>query len=85
MIFCNLRGLGFCCTVEKLVKLNLLGAKITEVPFTLRYDKKRGDSKMSFNITTFGYLVMLILYHWPVNGWRVTARTKLSLKNDSKY
>ena len=83
--FLQLRGLGFCCTVEKLVKLNLLGAKITEVPFTLRYDKKRGDSKMSFNVTTFGYLVMLILYHWPVNGWRVTARTKLSFKNDSKY
>ena len=66
--FLQLRGLGFCCTVEKLVKLNLLGAKITEVPFTLRYDKKRGDSKMSFNVTTFGYLVMLILYHWLMDG-----------------
>ena len=73
-----------CCTVEKLVKMNLLGAKVAEVPFTLRYDKKRGDSKMSLNVTTFGYFVMLILYHWPFNGWRVTARAKLSSKNDSK-
>ena len=39
--FLQLRGLGFCCTVEKLVKLNLIGAKVVEVPFTLRYDKKR--------------------------------------------
>lgn len=82
--FLQLRGLGFCCTVEKLVKLNLIGAKVVEVPFTLRYDKKRGDSKMSFNVTTFGYFIMLILYHWPINGWRVTARVTLSSKNDSK-
>lgn len=70
----QLRGLGFCCTVEKLLKLHLMGAKIVEVPFELRYDLKESESKMSFNVTTFGYFVMFVLYHWPFGGWRPTAR-----------
>jgi dolichol-phosphate mannosyltransferase len=68
--FIALRRFGFCCTVEKLVKLRRLGATITEVPFTLRYDRKQGRSKMIFNITVFGYIVMVALYYWPWGGWR---------------
>ena len=68
--FIQLRGLGFTCTLEKLVKLHMLGARITEIPFVLRYDKKTGSSKMIGSITTLGYMVMVVLNYWPWGGWR---------------
>jgi dolichol-phosphate mannosyltransferase len=72
--FIQLKGLGFTCTLEKLVKLKLIGAKFGEVPFMLRYDQKQSDSKMVSSITTLGYLVMTLLYHWPWGGWRTAIR-----------
>lgn len=83
--FIQLKGLGFTCTLEKLVKLRLLGARFAEAPFVLRYDKKVSASKMVGSVTTLGYLVMALLYHWPWGGWRSAARSKavpLSLPND---
>jgi dolichol-phosphate mannosyltransferase len=68
--FIQLKGLGFTCTLEKLVKLDLIGARFTEVPFVLRYDQKKSPSKMVSSITTMGYLVMTLLYYWPWGGWR---------------
>lgn len=68
--FIQLKGLGFTCTLEKLVKLDLIGARFTEVPFVLRYDHKKSPSKMIGSITTLGYLVMTLLYYWPWGGWR---------------
>ena len=68
--FIQLKGLGFSCTLEKLVKLRMLGARFGEVPFVLRYDRKLSQSKMLANITTFGYITLSILYYWPWNGWR---------------
>ena len=38
--FIQLRGLGFTCTLEKLVKLHMIGARFSEVPFVLRMIKK---------------------------------------------
>jgi len=70
--FIQLKGLGFTCTLEKLVKLKLLRARFAEVPFLLRYDQKVTDSKMVSSVTTLGYMVMTILYHWPWGGWRNT-------------
>lgn len=75
--FIQLTGLGFTCTLEKLVKLKLLGARFAEVPFMLRYDQKQSDSKMVSSITTLGYLVMTLLYHWPWGGWRTGYKRKL--------
>lgn len=72
--FIQLKGLGFTCTLEKLVKLKIIGARFAEVPFMLRYDQKQSDSKMVSSITTYGYLTMLILYHWPWGGWRRSYR-----------
>ena len=72
--FIQLKGLGFTCTLEKLVKLKLIGATFGEVPFMLRYDQKQSDSKMVSSITTLGYLVMTLLYHWPWGGWRTAIR-----------
>lgn len=72
--FIQLKGLGFTCTLEKLVKLKMLGAKFAEVPFILRYDQKKSKSKMVGSITMFGYFTMAVFYHWPWGGWRTGYR-----------
>lgn len=74
--FIQLKGLGFTCTLEKLVKLKLINARFGEVPFVLRYDQKQGVSKMVGSVTTLGYIVMTLLYHWPWGGWRTSLRNK---------
>jgi len=68
--FIQLKGLGFTVTLEKVVKLKMLGAKFGEAPFILRYQQKRSESKMVSSITTVGYLTLVLLYHWPWGGWR---------------
>ena len=72
--FIQLRGLGFTSTPEMLVKLHLLGCRFGEIPFVLRYDHKRGPSRMVGSVTTIGYAVMVVLYHWPWGGWRTQFR-----------
>jgi dolichol-phosphate mannosyltransferase len=72
--FIQLKGMGFTGTLEKLIKLNMLGAKFTEVGHFLHYDRKRSPSKMISSITAFGYLVMAVLYHWPFGGWKSQYR-----------
>ena len=70
--FIDLKGVGFTCTLEKLLKFRMMGAKMTEVPFVLRYDQKLSDSKMLSSITTVGYLVLILkyIYPWGVEGKR---------------
>ncbi|HKJ67119.1 MAG TPA: glycosyltransferase [bacterium] len=75
--FIQLKGLGFTCTLEKLVKLRLLEPRMAEVPGILHYDQKKSTSKMVSSITTFGYLTMMLLYYWPWGGWRWTYKKKL--------
>ena len=77
--FLQLANFGFSSTVEKLVKLNLMKAKITEIPFTLRYEKKMDESKMIFSLTSLGYLTMFILLYFPIKGWKSIVR-----KNDTR-
>lgn len=72
--FIQLRGLGFTSTLEMIIKLHLLGCKFAEVPFVLRYDQKSGSSKMVSSITTLGYFLMALLYHWPFGGWAAQYR-----------
>lgn len=72
--FIQLKGLGFTCTLEKIVKLKIIGARFAEVPFILRYDQKASDSKMVSSITTFGYFTLALVYHWPWGGWRRSYR-----------
>ena len=74
--FIQLKGLGFTCTLEKIVKLKLLGARFGEAPFVLRYDQKQSASKMVSSITTLGYFVMTFLYYWPWGGWRSSVRKR---------
>ncbi|MBI1785186.1 glycosyltransferase family 2 protein, partial [Candidatus Sumerlaeota bacterium] len=42
---------GFACTDELLIKLSLLNPVIKEIPFILRYDLKRGKSKIKLGVT----------------------------------
>src|SRR6185503_16010143 len=60
--FIDLKGMGFTGTLEKLIKLKLMGAKMTEIPYVLRYDQKLSSSKVVASITTLGCL-LLILKH----------------------
>ena len=68
--FIQLKGLGFTGTLEKVVKLNILGAKFGEAPMILRYDQKKSTSKMVGSVTTLGYIIMVILHYWPFGGWK---------------
>ena len=68
--FIQIKGLGFSCTLEKILKLNILGAKFTEIGFKLNYSKKYNNSKMIFSITMLGYFILIVLYYWPINGWK---------------
>ena len=42
---------GFTCMMEVLYKLACIGCEFAEVPFTLRYDNKLGESKMKVSNT----------------------------------
>lgn len=72
--FIQLRGLGFTSTIEMIVKLHLLGSRFAEIPFVLRYDRKTSASKMVGSVTTLGYVIMAVLFHWPFGGWRSQYR-----------
>jgi len=53
---------NFVCMAEILVKLDHTGAKIGEVPLTLRYDLKGGASKIRVLRTIFRYFGMIWRY-----------------------
>lgn len=60
--FIDLKGMGFTGTVEKLIKCRMMGARVTEHGFVLRYDQKSGPSKVVTSLTTLGYLVLIAKY-----------------------
>lgn len=60
--FIDLKGMGFTGTVEKLIKARMMGARVTEHGFVLRYDQKTGPSKVVTSLTTLGYLVLIAKY-----------------------
>jgi dolichol-phosphate mannosyltransferase len=51
---------GFAASIELLLKASLLTDRITQVPLCLRYDKKRGQSKMRVFKTIVRYMMVLI-------------------------
>jgi dolichol-phosphate mannosyltransferase len=69
--FIDLKGVGFTCTLEKLIKFRMMGARFAEVPFVLRYDQKISQSKMLSSITTLGYFVLIFKYLYP---WGETGK-----------
>lgn len=60
--FIDLKGMGFTGTVEKMIKCKMMGARVGEVPFVLRYDRKLSSSKVVTSITTLGYLTLIAKY-----------------------
>ncbi len=60
--FVRLPHLGFVVSAEILVKLRMLGSRITEVPFVLRYDQKPGKSKNKTMKTILGHFTLVALY-----------------------
>lgn len=60
--FIRLPHLGFVAAPETLIKLRMMGARITEVPFVLRYDQKPTPSKNNSLRTIRGYLALIRLY-----------------------
>jgi len=49
---------SFACMMEFLYKLHLCGAKFSEIGFKLRYDNKKGESKMKVFKTMYNSLKM---------------------------
>lgn len=64
-LFIDLKGLGFTCTVEKLIKFRMLKARTTEIPFVLQYDQKGTASKMPSKITILGYMILALKHFYP--------------------
>lgn len=60
---------GFACMVELLLKASAHGARITEVPLVLRYDRKQSSSKIRIVRTILRYAVVLTR-HFASGGWR---------------
>ncbi|MBI5155296.1 glycosyltransferase [Candidatus Poribacteria bacterium] len=54
---------GFACTDQLLVNMACLGARIREVPFVLRYDRKVGASKLQLGTTILETLRLLHAGH----------------------
>lgn len=86
--FVDLKGVGFTCTIEKLIRFRILGARFAEVPFILRYDQKLSQSKMLSSLTTLGYFVLILKYIYPwgeINKrWRRMARELLVERQRSR-
>jgi len=55
-----IRARGFEVQVELLVKLGSLSTKIQEIPFLLRYDEKKGKSKMPLLRTIQNYVLLYL-------------------------
>jgi dolichol-phosphate mannosyltransferase len=64
---------GFASMVELLLKLGKMGAKAGEVPLQLRYDQKRGESKMP--VAENSTRLLKLMWKWRRSGLEPKART----------
>jgi dolichol-phosphate mannosyltransferase len=82
--FIDLKGMGFTGTVEKIIKCKMMGARVAEVPFVLRYDQKLSSSKVVTSLTTLGYLVLIAKYcrFWGDIGqdWKLKIEERKRLR-----
>lgn len=60
---------GFVCASELLLNYRRLGGRFAEVPLTLRYDLKKGPSKMNLFKTIVGYFALVAKMKTDPNGW----------------
>jgi dolichol-phosphate mannosyltransferase len=54
-----IRERGFACKAELLIKLSRMGAQVAEVPVTLDWSKREGESKLRVLPTMAGYARMM--------------------------
>jgi dolichol-phosphate mannosyltransferase len=54
-----IRERGFACKAEILIKLSRMGARVAEVPVTLDWSKREGESKLRVLPTMAGYARMM--------------------------
>jgi dolichol-phosphate mannosyltransferase len=64
---------GFASMVEVLLKLGRLGARCAEVPLRLRYEQKRGASKMA--VTDNATRLLRLAWRWRRSGLVPPARS----------
>jgi dolichol-phosphate mannosyltransferase len=83
--FIDLKGLGFTGTVEKVIKLKMMHARVAEIPFVLRYDRKPGDSKVVTSITTLGYFVLIAKYIVPWGSKGAQWKTECDARKARLY
>lgn len=71
---------GFAATPELLLKLRAAGARFAEVPFTLRYDVKQGESKIRIWRTIGQYLVLIARMRLrpPAGGGAEAGETRMT-------
>lgn len=82
--FIELKGLGFTSTVEKLIKIRKMKAKICEVPFELRYDLKESESKMVSRLTILGYLILIAKNIYPFGSMEKKYRELINKRMGNK-
>jgi dolichol-phosphate mannosyltransferase len=83
--FIDLKGMGFTGTVEKIIKCKMMGARVAEVPFVLRYDQKMSSSKVVTSITTLGYLALIAKYCYPWGDLGRDWQRQISARKERVY
>jgi dolichol-phosphate mannosyltransferase len=65
---------GFACMLELIAKLRTVGARVLEIPYTLRYDQKQGVSKLRIGRTLRQYATVVSRFAFqPVEHTEATA------------
>ena len=55
-----IREAGFACKAEILIKLDRMGARVAEVPVSLDWSRREGESKLKLMPTVGGYARMMV-------------------------
>jgi dolichol-phosphate mannosyltransferase len=68
---------GFACMLELIAKLRTVGARVREIPYTLRYDQKQGASKLRIFRTLRQYATVVSQFAFkPVEHTTTPAPAK---------
>ena len=83
--FIDLKGMGFTGTVEKIIKLKMMRARVAEIGFVLRYDRKPSDSKVATSLTTLGYFMLIAKYIYPWGDEGTLWRERIAERAERVY
>jgi len=86
--FIDLKGLGFTGTLEKLIKCRMMGVRLVEIPFVLRYDQKQSVSKSVARLTILGCFVLFVKHMrwWGAEGqrWKQACEERMRRMRDAR-